>query len=86
MAKELDRLKLYHYRLDRILGQGGTGKVYRGIDQNTGDVVAVKLFFQNFFRNRQHIRSLEKAVKRFKKFEHQNVVQIIDFLNAYEGR
>lgn len=85
MARELDRLQLYHYTLDRILGQGGTGKVYRGIDQNTGDVVAVKLFFQNFFRNRQHIRSLEKSVKRFKNFDHRNVVKIIDLLNGEEG-
>ena len=39
-----DRAKLYHYKLDRILGQGGTGRVYRGIDTKKGEVVAIKLF------------------------------------------
>lgn len=81
-----DRPQLYHVRLDRILGQGGTGIVYRGIDTQKGDVVAVKLFRENFFRNRLHLMDLVKSVKRFKKFKHNNVVQIFDFIDGEEGR
>ena len=40
--------KLYHYKLQRILGEGGTGRVYLGIDMNKGVPVAIKLFHQNF--------------------------------------
>lgn len=81
-----DRAKLYHYKLDRILGQGGTGKVYRGIDTKAGQVVAVKLFNENFFRNRMHLRDLTRGVKKFKNFSHNNVVKIIDFIDGPEGR
>lgn len=77
--------RLYQYKLDRVLGRGGTGVVYRGIDTQKGEVVAVKLFRNNFFRNKLHIRDLAKSVKRFKKFKHQNVVHIFDFLTGEEG-
>ncbi len=72
-----DRPKLYHYKLDRILGQGGTGRVYRGIDTKKGEVVAIKLFKENFFRNVLHLRDIVKSVKRFKKYSHPNVVKIM---------
>lgn len=82
-----DRQRLYHYKLDRVLGQGGTGKVYRGIDTKKGEVVAVKRFREDFFRNALHLRDLKKSVKRFRKFKHANIVQILDFLddNPQEG-
>jgi serine/threonine protein kinase len=81
-----DRGKLYHYKLDRILGQGGTGRVYRGIDTKKGEVVAIKLFREDFFRNRLHLRDLVKSVKRFRKYSHQNVVRIHDFIDGDEGK
>ncbi len=81
-----DRSKLYHFKLDLILGQGGTGRVYRGIDTQKGDVVAIKLFHENFFRNRLHLRDLTKSIKRYKKFDHVNIVKIFDFIDDEEGR
>ena len=81
-----DRAKLYHYKLDRILGQGGTGRVYRGIDTKKGEVVAIKLFRENFFRNRLHLHDLIKSVKRFKKYQHPNVIKIFDFIDGEDGK
>jgi eukaryotic-like serine/threonine-protein kinase len=82
--KATNRSKIYHYKLDRILGEGGTGTVYRGIDQNTGEPVAVKVFHANFFSDNSHIRDLAKSVARFKKFDHPNVTRVIDFLHKGE--
>jgi len=81
-----DRAKLYHYKLDRILGEGGTGRVYRGIDTKKGEVVAIKLFRENFFRNKLHLRDLVKSVKRFKKYSNPHVVKIFDFIDGEDGR
>ena len=78
--------KIYQYKLERVLGQGGTGKVYLGIDTKRGEAVAVKIFHENFFRNRLHVRDLAKSVAKFKKFKHPRVVQILDFLDGEEGR
>jgi serine/threonine protein kinase len=79
-----DRASLYHYNLNLILGEGGTGRVYRAIDSKKGEVVAVKRFRENFFRNPMHKRDLKKSVKRFKKLKNDNVVQIYDFFDKNE--
>ena len=46
MAKDelADRGRIYHFKCDRLLGRGGTGAVYRAIDTQKGEVVALKLF------------------------------------------
>jgi eukaryotic-like serine/threonine-protein kinase len=80
-----DRAKLYHYKLDRILGEGGTGRVYRGIDTVKGEVVAIKRFKENFFRNALHLRDLKKSVKKYKALDHLNIVRIFDFLDSDPG-
>ncbi|HOF39852.1 MAG TPA: serine/threonine-protein kinase [Candidatus Hydrogenedentes bacterium] len=80
-----DRYKLYHFRIDLLLGRGGTGVVYRAVDTQSGEIVAVKLFHANFFRNNTHVRELAKSVKRFKRFNHHNVVKIFDFVSGDEG-
>jgi eukaryotic-like serine/threonine-protein kinase len=81
-----DRLQLYHYKLDRILGEGGTGRVYRGVDTKKGEVAAIKLFHENFFRSRLHVRDLVKSVKKFRKMDHPNLVKIHGFIEGKEGR
>ncbi len=82
----LDKTNIYQYKLERVLGQGGTGRVYLGIDTKKGEAVAVKVFNENFFRNRLHVRDLAKSVGKFKRFKHNNVVQILDFIDGEEGR
>lgn len=80
-----DRRQLYHYKIDRLLGRGGTGTVYRALDTKTGQVVALKLFSAAFFRNRMHLRDFARSVTKFTKFEHVNVVRIFDFIAEEEG-
>ncbi|MBI4557052.1 MAG: serine/threonine protein kinase [Candidatus Hydrogenedentes bacterium] len=80
-----DRTHLYRFKVDRILGRGGSGTVYRGLDPETGQVYAVKLFHANFFRNRMHHREIAKTVARFAKFSHLNVVRVYEFISGEEG-
>ena len=79
-----DRSKLYHYKLDRILGKGGTGIVYRGIDTQKGEVVAIKRFNENFFRSPLHLRDMKKSIKKYIKFDHPNVVKVKTILDKDE--
>ena len=80
-----ERSTIYRFKLDRVLGKGGTGVVYRGIDPENGDVVAVKRFYDSFFRNRLHLHDFTKSVLRFRKFSHQNVAHVIEFIQGEEG-
>lgn len=83
--KKPDRPTLYKYRLQAIVGRGGTGTVYRAIDPESGDTVALKLFHANFFRNRWHEADLKRTARKFKKLNHPNVVKIMDFVTGEEG-
>ncbi len=51
---------LGRFRLDRIIGQGGMGVVFAGIDLSTDEPVAVKVL-------RAHPTAMDKAVRRFNK-------------------
>jgi serine/threonine-protein kinase len=83
--KKPDRPTLYRFRLQAIVGRGGTGTVYRAIDPESGNTVALKLFHANFFRNRWHQMDLRRTAKRFKKLDHPNVVKVFDFISGNEG-
>lgn len=83
--QQADRKQIYTYKVDVILGEGGTGVVYRGINPADGTVVAIKLFRANFFRNRLHVRDLAKTAAKFKKLTHPNLVRIFDFIEGEEG-
>lgn len=83
--KKPDRPTLYKYKLQLMVGRGGTGTVYRALDPDTGQVLALKLFHANFFRNQWHLRNLRQTAKKFKKLQHPNVVKIVDFLSGEEG-
>jgi eukaryotic-like serine/threonine-protein kinase len=80
-----DKTSIYHYKVDKVLGHGGSGAVYRGIDTKSGQVVALKLFYANYFANRMHIRDLAKSVKAFRRFDHQNITKIYDYIDGKEG-
>jgi len=80
-----DRAKLYRFKVDRLLGKGGSGSVYRGIDPESGQPVALKLFHANYFQSKGHVRELDKSVDEFKTFKHVNVMRIFDFISGDEG-
>ncbi len=83
--KPADIPTLYRFKLDKILGRGGAGTVYLGIDTDTGAPVAVKLFHANFFRNKLHEKDFARCVSKFRKFNHQNVTKINEFITGKEG-
>ncbi len=86
MPAELpDRLKLGEYKLDRLLGRGGSGTVYRGFDPETNQVVAIKLFHENFFASKAHVKELARSATHFRKFDHPNVVKTYGFFSCEDG-
>ncbi|MCH9685203.1 MAG: protein kinase [Deltaproteobacteria bacterium] len=67
------------YRLTAVLGTGGMGQVYSGVDEVLDRKVAVKVLLREFAdRPRYHERFLREA-KSASKIQHPNVVQIIYF-------
>ena len=83
--RKADRPSIYQYRVDIMLGMGGTGTVYRGMDPKTGNIVAVKLFRANFFRNKLHMKDLQRTANKFRKLSYPNVVKIYEFVSGADG-
>jgi serine/threonine-protein kinase len=77
--KKSDLTELCGYNTTHIVGEGGTGRVYRGIDPKSGETVAIKVLRTNFFRNKMHERELAKNVKKFKKLDHPNLVKVYEY-------
>lgn len=73
------------YRVDMVLGRGGIGVVYRAIDQETGQSVAVKLLDRAFLRNEQALRRFRREADLLQRLSHSHIVQYIDFQH-YQNR
>ncbi len=80
-----NRSSLYRFKIDKIVGKGGSGTVYRGVDQKSGEVVALKLFHSTYFTNKAHIWEVQRSVKHLRKLNHPNVARIHEFLAGDEG-
>ena len=73
------------YRLGSVLGEGGFGLVYEGLDEQTGEGVAVKLLHA-------HLVDVQEVVKRFRReaalitsLRHPNIVEVRDSGTTDDG-
>jgi len=77
--------KLGPYRLERVLGQGGMGVVYAGVDERTGTRAAVKVLLGNL-DDRPNLRlRFEAEIESLKRLRHANIVQLYAY-GEEEGR
>lgn len=71
--------------LDRLLGQGGMGEVWRAVDRRRLEAgqaepyVALKLLPASLRSNIQALRALEGEARRGQSLSHPNIVNIFDF-------
>lgn len=70
------------YRIDRLLGQGGMGAIYRGFDIRLNRAIAVK---ENFFQTAQAIRQFEREAIMLADLTHPNLPRVGDHF-SFEGQ
>jgi hypothetical protein len=75
----VDRIVDGVYRLDRRIGTGAMGAVYRATDLRLGRAVAVKLMMGTLFGNRAALRRFEREARAAARLSHPNIVAIHDF-------
>lgn len=68
-----------HFKLLQIIGAGGMGAVYRGLDLSLERVVAVKVMREEFARNPQFVESFLREARAAAALNHPNVAQIYSF-------
>ena len=67
------------YRLEKRLGQGGMGKVYRATDVSLNRTVAVKMIRDEFFANQNAMEKFRQESRVTASLAHPNVVTVHDF-------
>jgi serine/threonine protein kinase len=68
-----------HYRLDKVLGDGGMGTVYRAFDLNLERPISLKLMHSHFARQPEFRARLEQEAKTAARLDHPSIVRILDF-------
>lgn len=67
-----------NYRIDTLLGSGGTGEVYAAVDTRTGDRVALKILTQAALSDSEHRRRFLHEAKTIGILSHPNIVKLYE--------
>jgi hypothetical protein len=65
------------YKVDKELGSGAMGSVYRAIHQETGERVAVKMISIGLSSNKGALDRFKREVTILKQFDHRNIAKFI---------
>ncbi len=77
--------RLGKYRLVRQIGQGGMGRVYLGVNDETGEQVAVKVLSSKRVRNQTYVDRFYREAEAAGVLQHPNIVGAIE-VGEYEKR
>jgi serine/threonine protein kinase len=66
------------YRVQDLLGQGGTALVYRAIDESSGRCAAIKVLHAHLRKNRVHVRRLLNEARAARLASHPGVIGVLD--------
>jgi tRNA A-37 threonylcarbamoyl transferase component Bud32 len=73
------RLLTLRYRLERRLGRGGMGTVYKAMDTSLERAVAVKLIREDLVASSEAAERFRREAKAAASFAHPNLVTVHDF-------
>jgi eukaryotic-like serine/threonine-protein kinase len=67
-----------HYRLGRMIGEGGMGKVYEATHEFMGRTVAIKVINQELTADRTRALRFFQEIRALIKLDHPNIVTVYD--------
>ena len=76
----IEKTKIHHYKLGNLIGQGSYGKVYEALDEDKGQLIAVKIIDKkrlNSLNNNSQssISKVENEIEILSKLNHKNIVK-----------
>jgi serine/threonine-protein kinase len=78
--------EIARYRLERVLGEGGMGRVYLGVHPAIGSRVAVKVLSEECTRNPELLDRFFAEAKAVNLIHHENIVSVLDLALLPDGR
>ncbi|MBL8609469.1 MAG: serine/threonine protein kinase, partial [Myxococcales bacterium] len=73
------------YVLDHVLGEGGMGVVWDAVDEESGEIRALKFIRQDKGTDRRSIARLLREARAASAVAHPNVARVFDVLELPEG-
>src|SRR5437764_1365470 len=73
------------YRIDRLIGEGGFGQVWRAT-RDEGRLVAIKVLHAELVRSKDALTRFERELAAIDRLHHRNVVSAIDHGTLDDGR
>jgi serine/threonine-protein kinase len=67
------------YQVTRVIGQGGMGAVYEGVQKRLGKRVAIKVMDRNLSAQTEALARFRREIDVTAKLAHPNIVQVSDF-------
>ena len=75
------------YRIDRLIGSGGTGEVYEAFDTGLGEPVALKTLKPSVAGDAVQLERFRREIQSARKVTHANICRIFDMgLHTSGGR
>jgi len=75
-AEDLIGAEFDGYRIVRLIGRGGMGAVYEGLDVALGRRVAIKVLTESVNRNPGAVRRFQREAKAVASVSHPNIAQV----------
>ena len=66
------------YRIEKILGQGGMGRVYKAYDKNLDRIVALKVVREGMMNESDALKRFKQEMVLASKISHRNILRIHD--------
>ena len=79
---DLPKIPMYH--VGHLIAEGGTAKVYWGVDLRTGYPVAIKELKTRHFRNPEVRRKFISETQLYLYMQHPNLTRLVDFVDLQE--
>jgi serine/threonine-protein kinase len=73
------------YRIEKMLGQGGMGSVWRGTHSITGRKIAVKILDEKFLSNANVVQRFGREARAASSIAHEGIVEVLDLDQTEEG-
>lgn len=74
------------YRVDRLIGEGGFGQVWRATRESDGRLVAIKILHLELIRSNDALTRFARELRAIERLDHRHVVRALDEGMLEDGR
>src|SRR5882724_6060203 len=74
------------YRIARLLGVGGMGRVYKGVQPQIGSRVAIKVLSRECADRRDLVERFFAEARAVNLIRHESIVNVLDLASLPDGR